>query len=122
MSAGFVSAAKEETVGRPVTSRRRLPREARRIPHRVPCRVQLYDPDSGHSAALIGATVDISKRGLAVQLRRDVSPGTWVEALLPHVNGDPIFVCGTVAYSRRVLAETYEIGIQFADALPPPVF
>ena len=84
--------------------------------------MKLYDPTSGQPAALVGQTINLSDTGLAVQLSRSVLIGTWVEALVPHFNGDPIFVCGTVAHSRRVLAGEYEIGIRFAHDAPPNVF
>jgi len=94
-------------------------RASRRTPHRVPCRVTLYDPSSGEPTALVGQTTNLSRKGLALQLGCDVAPGTWLEALVPQLDGTPMFFCGTVAHSRRVLVGTYEIGIQFVSESSP---
>ena len=85
-----------------------------RMPHRVRCRVRWHDPDSGQPRSLLGQTVNISASGLAVQLGDDVPTGARVEALVPHLNDEPMFVYGNVVHSRRVLADTFEIGIHFA--------
>ena len=109
-------------MGRPGTLERKSARASQRTPHRVPCRVKLYDSASGQPTAMVGQTTNLSSSGFAVLLNLDVRPGTWVEALVPHFSGDPMFVCGTVAHTRRILADAYEIGVQFTHDSPPPVF
>jgi hypothetical protein len=58
-----------------------------------------------------GETLNISRTGVALQIATDVPQGTWVETLVPHPNGDPLFICGTVVHSRRTLAAGYEVGV-----------
>jgi hypothetical protein len=65
----------------------------------------------------VGQTVNISHAGIAVQLGREIPAGTRVEALLPHANNEITHVNGTVARTRRVLAGTFEIGIEFRRAV-----
>ncbi len=122
MQPGFASSVQRTIAGRPLPGERKCARGQRRVAHRVPCRVRLHEPDSGQSNAVIGQTMNISTNGLALQLPQDVPAGTWVETLVPHVNGDPIFVCGTVVHSRRVLGDEFEIGVEFTGDSPPPVF
>lgn len=85
-------------------------RRKRRIPHRVPCRLRIFGPLAAQP--LLGETVDISPTGLALQLGADVAAGTRVEVLLPHLDGEPACLYGTVVRRRRVLTGTYEIGIR----------
>lgn len=110
------------TAGGVAVAERKPARTGQRIPHRAQCRVTFYDPQSGQPTTLVGQTVNISRRGLAVHLARDVPRGIWLEALVPHLDGHPTFFCGTVAHSRRVLADVYEIGIRFDGQSPPSVF
>lgn len=86
-------------------------RGERRVPHRVPCRVRWYDDDAAEPVTLVGETTDISAGGLGVQIGCPVPPGARVEALVPHLAGEPTIIAGVVAHSRRVLADRYEIGI-----------
>jgi len=90
-------------------------REHRRAPHRVPCRLRYRDPASGQVCWLVGETVNVSAGGLAVQVGKDVSAGTQVEALMPGAGDQPQVVCGTVSHSRRVLSGMFELGIRFTD-------
>lgn len=96
-------------------------RATRRVPHRVPCRVRLIDPATGAGRTVVGETVDLSAGGVALQLGSDVPVGTWVETLVPHLHGEPLFLCGTVVHSRRTMAANYEIGIALGEA-PPTAF
>jgi hypothetical protein len=102
-TAGFVAAA--------VPARSRPPRTERRTPFRVPCRVRLVNAATGEVQTVIGETRDISRTGVALHLPGDVPLGTWVETLVPHPNGEPLFLCGKVVHSRRALATGYEVGI-----------
>ncbi len=99
--------------GRPVArERRRQARAVTRRPYRVPCRVRLVDTATGEVRTVVGETINISRAGVALQLATDVPVGTWVETLLPHPTGNPMFLCGTVVHSRRTLAANYEIGVR----------
>lgn len=122
MQPGSAYSPEQSVTGYPTQGGRKCARGQRRVAHRVPCRVRLYDAHLGQPSAVIGQTTNISTNGLAVQLPRDVPPGTWVETLVPHINGDPLFVCGTVVHCRRVLGDEFEIGVEFTDESPPPVF
>lgn len=92
-------------------------RTERRVAHRVPCRVRVSDTARGKSAAELGQTVNLSANGLAVQLGRPMEAGAQVEVLLPHLDGEPTRLQGTVAHSRRVLTGTFELGIQIEPEL-----
>ncbi|MFH1747244.1 MAG: PilZ domain-containing protein [Planctomycetota bacterium] len=122
MQGGLTSSAGHKSSAGTRPGGRKCARAGRRIAHRIPCRVRLYDPESGQPSAMLGQTTNISNSGLAVQVARHVPNGTWVETLVPHVNGDPIFVCGVVVHSRRVLGDEFEIGIEYSGDSPPPVF
>ncbi|MBU0638384.1 MAG: PilZ domain-containing protein [Planctomycetes bacterium] len=93
-------------------------RETRRTPHRVPCRLRVFDPSTGAITAVCGQTVNISADGLAVWLNTDVPTGTWVEALVPRLEGAPLCLSGTVVRSRRVLTGTFEVGIGLTAKVP----
>ncbi len=90
----------------------RLRRLARRTPYRVPCRVRLVDPGTGDVRTVMGETVNISTGGLSVQIAVNPTPGTWVETLLPHPNGEPLFVCGRVIHIRRTMTANFEVGVE----------
>ncbi len=92
--------------------RTRPQRAERRTPFRVPCRIRLIDAATGEVRTVLGETLNLSRNGLALQLAADVAPGTWVETLVPHPHGEPLFLCGTVVHSRRTLASGYEIGVE----------
>lgn len=92
--------------------RTRPARAERRTPFRVPCRVRLVDAVTGEVRTVLGETLNLSRRGMALQLAADVPPGTWVETLVPHPTGEPLFLCGTVVHSRRTMAAHYEIGVE----------
>ncbi len=96
----------------------RQPREHRRTPYRVPCRVEFRDRATGQARTVVGETVNLSKGGMALQVGVDAAIGTWVETLVPHPNGDPLFLCGTVVHSRRTLASSYEIGVTIRQDAP----
>lgn len=99
--------------------RTRRPRAERRTPYRVPCRVRLIDSATGEVRTVTGETVDISSRGMALQIGLDVPIGTWVETLVPKPNGNPLFLCGTVIHSRQTMTAHFEIGVE-TDR--PPTF
>lgn len=111
----------QDAVANPPTAAARLarnrdrsgrPRAERRMAYRVPCRVRLIDGLTGEVRTVVGETVNISPRGMALQLGLDVAIGTWVETLVPHPNGDPMFLCGTVVHSRQTLKANFEIGVE----------
>ncbi|MEW6253756.1 MAG: PilZ domain-containing protein [Planctomycetota bacterium] len=90
----------------------RLRRMARRTPYRVPCRVRLVDPTTGEVRTIAGQTVNISSGGLSLHVAVETPPGTWVETLLPHPNGEPLFVCGRVVHVRRTMTANFEVGVE----------
>jgi hypothetical protein len=90
----------------------RAEREDCRAPYRIPCRVRLVNAETGEVRSVAGETVNLSRRGMALQLGVDVPVGTWVETLVLHPNGDPMFLCGTVLHSRRTMAANFEIGVK----------
>lgn len=90
-------------------------RQKRRMAHRVPCRVRLMDPVTGQTHTVVGETVNLSPDGLALQVGLEVPLGTWVETLVPHAQGDPLFLCGEVVHVRRTLAANFEIGVSVRD-------
>lgn len=94
-------------------------RTQQRTPYRVPCRVKLVNASTGEVRTVVGETVNLSPRGVALQLKADVRPGTWVETMVPHRSGDPLFLCGKVQHVRRTLAETFEIGIEIDEGRSP---
>lgn len=106
-------AARSPAEGRPQQ------RAERRVPHRVPCRVRLVDPSTGEIRTVIGQTVNISPSGVAIQVSAAVPVGTWVETLVPHAQGDPLFLCGTVVHCRRTLTANYELGVSVSKDAPP---
>jgi hypothetical protein len=93
------------------SERTRLPRADRRMAYRAPCRVRLIDEVTGEVHTVVGETVNLSPQGMALQVARDVPIGTWVETLVPHPNGDPMFLCGKVVHSRRTMKANFEIGV-----------
>ena len=90
----------------------RLRRVARRTPYRVPCRVRLIDPSTGEVRTIAGQTVNLSSGGMSVQVGIEATPGTWVETLVPHPNGEPMFVCGRVVHVRRTMTASFELGVE----------
>lgn len=90
-----------------------------RIAHRMPCRVLLTDAETGSRVALAGETLNLSRRGLAVQVGRKVSPGATVEVLIEAPDGGPSCLVGAVIHSRRVLSGTYELGIGVTNEFRP---
>lgn len=94
-------------------------RSERRTPYRVPCRVRLVDPRTGHVRTVVGETVNLSSGGVAMQVGVETPIGTWVETLVPHPNGDPLFLCGRVMHVRRTLATNFELGVAITDDRPP---
>ena len=91
----------------------------RRTPYRVPCRVRLVDPLSGHVQTVVGETVNLSSGGVAMHVAVDAPIGTWVETLLPHPNGDPLFLCGRVMHVRRTMSTNFELGVAITNDRPP---
>lgn len=89
------------------------------MPHRVPCRVRLIEPSGEVSRTVVGQTVNLSVGGAALQIGVDVPLGTWVETLVPHAHGEPLFLCGRVVHIRRTMSANFEIGIDMpADGSP----
>lgn len=85
----------------------------RRTPYRVLCRLLVEDRALGRRQSLIGQTINISPGGLAVRVGQEIPSGTEVTAVVPRQHGDPVLYTGVVAHCRRVLAVTYELGIEF---------
>lgn len=90
-----------------------------RIAHRMPCRVQLTDPETGSRVQLYGETLNLSRRGLAVQVGREITTGSAVEVLIEAPDGGLSCLIGSVIHSRRVLSGTYEVGIGVTNEFRP---
>ncbi len=60
-------------------------------------------------------TVDADSRS---QWTKRYHRATWVETVVPHASGDPLFLCGTVMHCRRTLAANYELGISVSRDAP----
>ena len=90
----------------------RAERADRRAPYRIPCRVRLVNAETGEVRNVAGETVNLSRRGMAIQVGLDVPIGTWVETLVLHPNGDPMFLCGTVIHTRRTMMANFEVGVK----------
>jgi len=119
MSSGPTAAHLSSPAARPAPEARPQQRAERRVPHRVPCRVRLVDPSTGEIRTVIGQTVNISPSGVAIHVGAAVPIGTWVETLVPHANGEPLFLCGTVVHCRRTLTANYELGVSVSKDAPP---
>jgi len=91
-------------------------REQRRVPHRVPCRVRVLDKATGETRTIVGETINLAPSGVALQIGVDVPVGTYVETLVPHAEGAPLLLCGTVIHSRRIMHASYEIGVVTRNA------
>ena len=65
--------------------------------------------------SVVGQTVNLSALGMAIQLAEPLPIGSEVQVLLPHLNGEPTQVQGTVIHSRQVNAGTHEVGIRVVD-------
>jgi len=115
MASAFTSSTCTTRPGSGETARSRARDRERRVVHRAPCRLHWWNPDSNERAACVGETTNLSPRGLAVQVSCRLLTGTRVEALLPGLNGDPTRITGTVVHCRRILAETFEVGIRFVE-------
>lgn len=85
---------------------------ARRVPYRVPCRVRLVDPATGEARRVMGETLNISNGGVSLQIAVDAKIGTWVETLVLHPNGDPMFLCGSVVHCRQTMTAGFEVGVE----------
>lgn len=103
-------------VGLPLDQRQQ--RGERRMPHRAPCRVRLVEPKTGVVRTVAGETVNLSPSGIAVQVGVEVPVGTWVETLLPHADGDTLFLRGRVVHVRRTMHAHYELGVAMSDDSP----
>jgi hypothetical protein len=94
-------------------------RVERRTPYRVPCRIRLVDPGSGSVRTVVGETVNLSSGGLAMNVGVETPVGTWVETLVPHPNGDPLFLCGKVVHVRQTMFSNFELGVAISGEHPP---
>jgi hypothetical protein len=90
-----------------------------RFAHRMPCRVLLSDPETGTRVELYGETLNLSRRGVAVQVGREIPNGSAVEVLIEAPDGGPSCLLGAVIHSRRVLSGTYELGIGVTGEFRP---
>lgn len=90
-----------------------------RRPYRVPCRIRLVDQQTGHVRTVLGETINLSDGGIAMNVSIDAPVGTWVETLLPHPSGDPMFLCGRVVHCRRTLATSFELGVVVTNEEEP---
>ncbi len=95
--------------------RQRCKRREPRAPHRLPCRVRVFDPAEGTWVAKLGHTVNISPRGIALQVAMAIPIGARVEAVIPRFDAEPCSISGTVHHSRRVLTGAFEIGISTTE-------
>ncbi len=89
----------------------RAPR-GRRVPYRVPCKVRLFDPESGADRTVVGQTVNLSDGGVAMQVAVRPRLGTWVETLVPNLTGEPRTIRGWVVHTRKTLHAQYEVGVR----------
>lgn len=90
-----------------------------RVAHRMPCRVLLTDAETGSRITLAGETLNLSRRGLAVQVGQKIPTGLTVEVLIEAPDGGPSCLVGAVIHSRRVLSGTYELGIGVTNEFRP---
>lgn len=81
------------------------------MPCRIPCRVRLVDATTGDVRTVVGETLNISNNGVALQVGAEVPLGTWVETMVLHPNGDPLFLSGKTVHVRRAMAAGYELGV-----------
>jgi hypothetical protein len=88
-----------------------------RVTYEVGCRVRMLEPDRGHVRVDPGDTVDLSTQGLGLVMGDEVSPGTWVETLVDHPYGEPMFLSGTVVHCAPTRAGRFRVGV--AAALTP---
>ena len=93
----------------------RSQRRQRRVPYRVPCRVRLANVATGEVRTVVGETVNISPGGFAVQLASPAPIGTWVETMVLHPNGDPLFLSGTVVHVRQTMTNQHELGVSMSQ-------
>ncbi len=89
-------------------------RANQRIAMRVPCRVRPLDSTT---TVIPGESVDISATGLAIHVGTPFHPGTSVEVMLIHSDGEPTCWYGRVVHSRRVAMGTFLLGIRIDTAL-----
>ena len=94
-------------------------RVERRTPYRVPCRVRLVHPATGEVHTVVGETVNLSSGGVAMHVGIEAPIGTWVETLVPHLNGDPLFLCGTVKHVRQTMTANFELGVAISHDRSP---
>lgn len=116
MDPRFVPAGPARAARRSSSAESRPPRNERRRPYRVPCRVRLVNPTTGEVRSVVGETVDLSTGGLAMHVSVYAPVGTWVETLLPHPSGNPRFVCGRVVRVRRTMSTSFELGIEITGS------
>lgn len=100
------------------TPRTNTDREAHRTPYRVPCRVRFIHAN-GETRTLVGETVNLSAGGVGLRVSIDVPKGTWVEALIPRLQGEPLFLNGVVMHCRRTLVNQFEIGVAVSSESDP---
>lgn len=86
-------------------------RRPARLARRVPCRVNVLDGDEGAETVLAGHTVQVWRGGVAVQLARGIEPQTRVELQVVSEGDEIDTYSATVAYTRRVMSGTYEVGL-----------
>lgn len=91
-------------------------RRPSRLARRVPCRVRLPDEGARSGMLLLGHTVHVWRGGVAVQLARGIEPQTPVELQIVDGAGEIDTFPATVAYARRVMSGTYEIGLSLVGA------
>jgi len=87
-----------------------------RVSHRVPCRIHVTDPHTGHFESLTGETVNLSRDGVAIQVAHELPPGARVEVVMPGGNGEPVCLFGRVVHTQRILSGTFVIGVQMDPA------
>ncbi len=91
---------------------------APRMPHRLPCRVRLFDPISNAWIARPAQTVNVSQYGLGLQIGVPLPVGSRIEVVTPRFDADPLTISGTVVQSRRLLTGGFEVGVRSTTPLP----
>lgn len=97
----------EPTVARPTAAGR----DQRRMTFRVACRVRIADSHQDVGVSIVGETVNVSRRGVALRIGRELPIGTGVEVLCP-MEHEPSCLYGRVVHCRRVTTGTFEIGVR----------
>ncbi len=91
---------------------------------RLPLRVQVAnEPLAGEADPALGESQNLSQGGILLRLPRAVAPRVPVRITMQLTHRDPLVLTGRVAWTRpHPDLPGWAVGIQFAEALPEPVF